>query len=82
MACSHPAKERGWRKSSLGRRWSTPTRSWPNWRSPVADLSDLDRIAADADYYTRPRRAPWLAAFIGVLGVVLIAAWCAINGGC
>lgn len=48
----------------------------------MADLSDLDRIAADADYYTRPRRAPWLAAFIGVLGVVLIAAWCAINGGC
>jgi hypothetical protein len=61
------------------------TRSWPNWRSPVADLSDRDRIAADdgADaYYNRPRRGPWLSALIGVLGVVLIAAWCAINGGC
>ncbi len=51
----------------------------------MADLSDRDRIAADdgADaYYNRPRRGPWLSALIGVLGVVLIAAWCAINGGC
>lgn len=50
----------------------------------MADLSDLDHIASDdgAAYYDRPRRGPWLSALVGVLGVVLIAAWCAINGGC
>lgn len=43
-------------------------------------MADLDHIAADADYYDRPRRGPWLAAFVGVLGVVLIALYCAIFG--
>lgn len=49
----------------------------------MSDLSDLDRIAADdgADaYYNRPRRGPWLSALVGVLGVVMIALYCAIFG--